>query len=374
MSCSRAWRTVTLRSTKPSARSTKMPTSFLWPDRRRAAVAGLASPASTMTSSALTPEPSSWRLQRMHGPAFGMPWRSSRGGVGGGAGVGPAADDGDQVGVVGAVDLVVVATARRGRRCRTCILYWSQAGSCVGLRASGRLRVEAGHDHDAVVVARRRHRRLDLVVVAALEQLLVDRAAALRPRLALKRAVVGGPDVVAVACAPARSTLARGCSESGLQTTRVSRGGASSSAERQRPGRRHLAAGARLDRAVGLRVRPVRRPLDVGGRRRHGHRQQPQQDEQADQCDPYGGRALVTEHCATPVLWFAGTTRVRGEAMALALARPGAGAPEGVVPWPAPLDTGVRGRRLGGHRPRGRQRAGRRRASTSRSSGARSRS
>ena len=37
-------------------------------------------PASTTTSSALTPEPSICRLQRMHGPRFGMPWRSSSGG------------------------------------------------------------------------------------------------------------------------------------------------------------------------------------------------------------------------------------------------------------------------------------------------------
>ena len=123
MSCSRACRTVTLRSTKPSARSTKMPTSFLCPAADGPPLPAPASPASTMTSSALTPEPSSWRLQRMHGPGFGMPWRSSRGGAGTGAGVGPATDHGDEVGVVRAVDLVVVGqragVAALGRNRRT---------------------------------------------------------------------------------------------------------------------------------------------------------------------------------------------------------------------------------------------------------------
>ena len=56
----------------PSARSARMPTSFAEsigapsPDSTR--------PASITTSSGPTPEPSTWRLQRMHGPRSGMFW------------------------------------------------------------------------------------------------------------------------------------------------------------------------------------------------------------------------------------------------------------------------------------------------------------
>ena len=89
MSCSRAWRTVTLRSTKPSARSAKMPTSFLWPTADGPPLPASASPASTTTSSALTPEPSSWRLHRMHGPDVGDAVAVLRGGDGGAAVSGP---------------------------------------------------------------------------------------------------------------------------------------------------------------------------------------------------------------------------------------------------------------------------------------------
>src|SRR5919201_1072794 len=104
MSCSLALWTVMLRNTNPSARSTRMPTS-LWPA------------TSTTTSSALTPEPSICRLQRMHGPRLGMPWRASSGG------------------------------------------RW--------------LLVDARHDPHAVVVARVLHRGVDLVVLAEAEQRLV---------------------------------------------------------------------------------------------------------------------------------------------------------------------------------------------------------
>src|SRR4051794_14410327 len=80
MLCSAAWRTFTLRSTKPSARSARMPTSFFAPIGPWSPDFEL--PASIVTSSAFTPEPSSWRLQRMHFPRFGMPCRSCRGGCG----------------------------------------------------------------------------------------------------------------------------------------------------------------------------------------------------------------------------------------------------------------------------------------------------
>ena len=45
-------------------------------------------PASITTSSAETPDPSIWRLQRLHGPMSGIPWRSASGGCGGGLGPG----------------------------------------------------------------------------------------------------------------------------------------------------------------------------------------------------------------------------------------------------------------------------------------------
>src|SRR3954449_11403632 len=65
-----------------------MPTSFAWPAPPGPPLPFDASPASTTTSSALTPEPSIWKLQRMHLPRSGMPWRSHFGGFGGGLGPG----------------------------------------------------------------------------------------------------------------------------------------------------------------------------------------------------------------------------------------------------------------------------------------------
>src|SRR5690349_14590073 len=161
MPCSLAWRTLTFLSTKPSARSARMATSFLVPTPLGPPSPLVSSPASMITSSALTPLPSIWMLQRMHGPASGMPWRSMFGG---------------EVLVVGAVPLVGVrerlALVARAVAVGAVLLARGVVG---GLRARGGLQVEPGHDHDAVVVARLRHRRLDLVERAALEQLLVDR-------------------------------------------------------------------------------------------------------------------------------------------------------------------------------------------------------
>src|SRR5215210_3207705 len=72
-----------LRITKPSARSAFSATSLtgcpcLRSCERRASLA-----ASIRTSSGLAPEPSIWRLQRLQGPASGIPCRSCRGGSGG---------------------------------------------------------------------------------------------------------------------------------------------------------------------------------------------------------------------------------------------------------------------------------------------------
>src|SRR6476469_7322501 len=105
MSCSVAWRTLTFRRTNPSARSARMPTSLTGPIGAPSPEA--TRPASIVTSSGETPDPSIWRLQRMQGPRSGIPCRSVRGGCGG------AAEHGDQVLVVGAVELVRVGDRSR---------------------------------------------------------------------------------------------------------------------------------------------------------------------------------------------------------------------------------------------------------------------
>src|SRR3982751_1011853 len=114
MSCSRTWRTVKLRATKPSARSPRMPTSFfgsfgpLLPDSRPPRVLPLAE---------------------------------------------RAAHDRDQVLVVRAARLVLVGERRRlAAVVEDPVLL---ARRIVRRRlARRRLGVEARHDHDAVVVAR----------------------------------------------------------------------------------------------------------------------------------------------------------------------------------------------------------------------------
>src|SRR3954453_13506767 len=63
-------------STKPSARSALMPTSLT--ELRGAPSPERGSPASITVLFALGPEPSIWKLQRMHGPRFGIPCGSAR--------------------------------------------------------------------------------------------------------------------------------------------------------------------------------------------------------------------------------------------------------------------------------------------------------
>ena len=119
------------------------------------------------TSSALTPEPSTCRLQRMHGPEVRDAVAVLERRVGVLAGTHAAPDHRDEVRVVRAVELVGVRDARRGRRESECVWYWLARRVVRRLRARGRLGVEAGHDHDAVVVARRGDRRLDLAVACS---------------------------------------------------------------------------------------------------------------------------------------------------------------------------------------------------------------
>ena len=60
-----------------------MPTSLIASDPPRS-FAWVSFAMSMSTSSGFAPVPSIWRLQRMHLPLSGIPWRSSRGGFGGG--------------------------------------------------------------------------------------------------------------------------------------------------------------------------------------------------------------------------------------------------------------------------------------------------
>ena len=70
--------------TNPSARSTRKPTSFLEPAPLGPPLPAFVFPVSTVTSVGFGPDPSIWRLQRMHGPRsdFGMPLRLGCGGGG----------------------------------------------------------------------------------------------------------------------------------------------------------------------------------------------------------------------------------------------------------------------------------------------------
>ena len=262
MSCSLAWRTLTLRSTKPSARSARMPTSLAEsigapsPDATR--------PASIVTSSGDTPDPSICRLQRMQGPRSGMPWRSSAGGCGGGVRAGLAPDHRDQVLVVGAVVLVFVGDRTSFAPVVDDLVL--RAGGIVG-RSFTRflLRVEPGHDHDAVVVARCGDRVLDRAVGAFGLQLLVESfqrvpflAGDRLARLARAQEVASGLGFFDRLVEPLHRVL--------LADDPRDAGAAGLDGRGQRARRRHLAAGAGSDRAVGRRIRPVGGPLDVSER------------------------------------------------------------------------------------------------------------
>ena len=246
----------------------KMPTSFLWPSGRRTAVAGrgatgLQDDVVSADARALELHVAADALTQVRDAVPIDERRHDRLG-----GVGSATDDGHQVGVVGAVDLVVV---REGAGIATVVDGAVLVARLVegGLAARRGLAVEAGHHNHAVVVARVGHGRLDLVVVAELEELTVD-PQQLAGLLAAERPVVGRPDVVTAAPrlgdgplhALERVLLAHDAGLSGLGLVEGRGQGAD---------RGELATGAGRDGAVGLGVGPVRRPLHVG-LRRGGHR------------------------------------------------------------------------------------------------------
>ena len=152
----------------------------------------------------MSPEPSIWRLQRTHSPsscvgdavAVGARWRERLALHG-------AALYVDQVLVVGAGHLILVTRRRRAR-----LVVLQQARVALGVvhrrRPGGGLGVQAGHDHDAVVVVRGVDRLLDRVELALGEQPLVEagepaRLALAQPELGLARAdpvaaLLGGYD------------------------------------------------------------------------------------------------------------------------------------------------------------------------------------
>ena len=248
--CSCAWRTVTLRSTKPSARSARMPTSFFEPIAGGTAVAGLATrPASiddvvgaharaldlevAADAAAEVGDPVAVPARRL---AERFPAR-------------PAAHHRDQVLVVGAVELVLVGDRARPGRGRWRSRTRSQRGVVGRLRARGRLGVEAGHDHDAVVVARRRSPPAGSRGSSQrFGELAVDPQQRLAPACGGQSAMVGRADVVAVPTGACESTSrssrerVRLADDAGLaRAAFVERRG-------QRPHLRDLAAGRRAGR------------------------------------------------------------------------------------------------------------------------------
>src|SRR3981081_4506386 len=106
-----------------------MPTSLTGPIG--AASPDATRPTSITTSSAETPEPSICRLQRMHGPRSGIPWRSLNGGFGGGLGPGWRPSTAIRFWSLGQWNWYVYETALVLPRSFV-IVYCAQFGSCVG--------------------------------------------------------------------------------------------------------------------------------------------------------------------------------------------------------------------------------------------------
>ena len=180
-----------------------------------------------------------------------------------------AALDVDQVLVVRAGDLVAVA----GRlRPASVALSEPRAARIVErLLARGRLGVAARHDHDAVVVLRGEHGRLDLVEAALAGERPVLPAQRARPLLRQVELRLAGADPVALSPRvgdrsreepqrlPAPVTPA---DDVHVPRPLSADGGA------QRAQRRNLAAGGGVDRPVRRRVRPVGGPLEMSERGR----------------------------------------------------------------------------------------------------------
>jgi hypothetical protein len=175
--------------------------------------------------------------------------------------------DVDEVLVVGAGDLVAVA---RGLRAARVLLRQVGAARVVErLRARGRLGVDAGHDHDAVVVVRVEHGRLDLVVLALLGELGVLPVELLRLALVQPQLRLAGPQLVPV---PERlvdrlgEQVQRLAAVPALAHDAHVAGPAARDRRPERTDLGHLSAGGGLDGRVRCRVRPVGRALQVGDR------------------------------------------------------------------------------------------------------------
>ena len=200
----------------------------------------------------------------------GIPWRSSSGGCGG-AGPGLTPDDREQVLVVGAGRDVAVGVG--ARLALVVLLLEPVAARVVGrLRAGRRLGVDARHHDDAVVVARRGERLLDLVEAALAEELLVDLLELLRFLLG-EVLVVGGPDVVAVLERVLDRLLEQlegvRLADDARRADRLRRRLALAllllelDRRLERARARHLAAGLCVARLVGRGIGPVGGALDV---------------------------------------------------------------------------------------------------------------
>src|SRR5215210_5153340 len=134
--------------TKPSARSAFTPTSFAAPIGAPSPDA--TRPASITVSSGAGPEPSIWKLQRMHGPSLGIPCGSGRpvGLLSGSCpGPGPRADHGHERLRVGAVVLVGI-----GHRSRALLGGRAARARDLALRDGQRVRL-ADDPHAALPVA-----------------------------------------------------------------------------------------------------------------------------------------------------------------------------------------------------------------------------
>ena len=136
-----------------------------------------------------------------------------------------------------------------------------------------RFRVAPGHDHDAVVVARVVHGRLDRVVLAVLGERRVDPAHPAAPSsctrdlgwLGRRRKPCAGRASIEASAASDRPVLALAHDEDVA-------GALARNRRLQRARRRDRAAGRRADRRVSRRVGPVRRALEVGrGERRQAY-------------------------------------------------------------------------------------------------------
>ena len=204
------------------------------------------------------------------------------------------AEDRDQVLVVGAVVLVFV-----GHRPGVAPVVFDPVlrarGIVRGCFAGFQLRVQTGHHDHAVVVARRGDRILDRAVRALIKQLAVDRDERAFFFHGEVHARLGRAQYVADLFRFAsranqffqRVGLADHAHDAGAFVFEDRRGC-------ERSHRRHLAAGARADRAIGRRVRPVGRSLDV--RRRNCRRRQ-----RCPSRDQHRSQKPVHPHANTPL-------------------------------------------------------------------------